>query len=114
MEFTEEQLSQWLAGFFWPLTRIAAMLMAAPIFSIRQIPVRFRMLLAAPILLASLAVGLIIAMFQAATQINEMTLSFIPKLLAMLAALVISAPWMLALLVDYTRRLLESLAMLPG
>jgi len=46
MEFTEEQLSQWLADFFWPLTRIAAMLMAAPIFSIRQIPVRFRMLLA--------------------------------------------------------------------
>ncbi len=46
MEFTEEQLSQWLADFFWPLARIAAMLMAAPIFSIRQIPVRFRMLLA--------------------------------------------------------------------
>ena len=46
MEFTEEQLSQWLADFFWPLTRIAAMLMAAPIFSIRQIPIRFRMLLA--------------------------------------------------------------------
>ena len=46
MEFTEEQLSQWLADFLWPLARIAAMLMAAPIFSIRQIPVRFRMLLA--------------------------------------------------------------------
>lgn len=47
MEFTEQQLNQWLADFFWPLVRIAAMLMAAPIFSIRQIPVRFRMMLAA-------------------------------------------------------------------
>lgn len=46
MEFTESQLSQWLADFLWPLVRIAAMMMVAPIFSIRQIPVRFRMLLA--------------------------------------------------------------------
>ncbi|MDJ0739836.1 MAG: flagellar biosynthetic protein FliR [Gammaproteobacteria bacterium] len=46
MEFTEQQLSQWLADFFWPLVRIAAMLMAAPIFNIRQIPIRFRMLMA--------------------------------------------------------------------
>lgn len=46
MQFTEAQISQWLAGFLWPLLRIGAMLMAAPIFSIRQIPVRFRMLLA--------------------------------------------------------------------
>ena len=46
MEFTEAQISQWLADFFWPLIRIAAMLMAAPIFSIRQVPIRFRMLMA--------------------------------------------------------------------
>lgn len=46
MQFTEAQMSQWLAGFLWPLLRIGAMLMAAPIFNIRQIPVRFRMLLA--------------------------------------------------------------------
>ena len=46
MQFTEAQLSQWLADFFWPLLRIGAMLMAAPVFSVRQIPVRFRMLLA--------------------------------------------------------------------
>jgi flagellar biosynthetic protein FliR len=46
MHFTDAQLSQWLADFLWPLVRIAAMLMAAPIFSVRQIPVRFRMLLA--------------------------------------------------------------------
>lgn len=46
MQFTEAQLSQWLADMFWPLVRIAAMLMAAPIFSIRQIPMRFRVVLA--------------------------------------------------------------------
>lgn len=46
MQFTEAQISQWLADFFWPLLRIGAMVMAAPIFNIRQIPVRFRMLLA--------------------------------------------------------------------
>lgn len=46
MQFSDAQLSQWLADFFWPLVRIAAMLMASPIFSVRQIPVRFRMLLA--------------------------------------------------------------------
>ena len=46
MSFTEAQLAQWLADFFWPLVRIAAMMMASPIFNIRQIPVRFRMLLA--------------------------------------------------------------------
>lgn len=46
MEFTESQMNQWMADFFWPLVRIAAMFMVAPIFSIRQIQVRFRMMLA--------------------------------------------------------------------
>ena len=46
MEFTTTQINQWLADFFWPLLRIAAMLMAAPVFSIRQIPARFRIVLA--------------------------------------------------------------------
>ena len=46
MQFTEAQISQWLAGVMWPLLRIGAMLMASPIFNIRQVPVRFRMLLA--------------------------------------------------------------------
>ena len=46
MQFTEAQLSQWLAGFLWPLMRIGAMLMVAPIFSVRQVPVRLRLLLA--------------------------------------------------------------------
>ena len=71
-------------------------------------------LVSAPVLLAGLAVGLLVSVFQAATQINEMTLSFIPKLLAMLAALVIAGPWMLQIMIDYTRRLLESLPLISG
>jgi flagellar biosynthetic protein FliQ len=65
--------------------------------------------IAAPLLLAALAVGLVISILQAATQINEMTLSFIPKLLAIVAALVIAGPWMITYYVDYVRRLFESI-----
>ena len=68
-------------------------------------------MLAAPLLLVTLAVGLLVGIFQAATQINEMTLSFIPKLLAMAAVLAITGPWMLRTLVEYTRGLIESI---PG
>jgi len=72
------------------------------------------LMLAAPALLAGLAVGLLVSVFQAATQINEMTLSFIPKLVAMLAALVIAGPWMLQLMLDYMHRLLENLPLMIG
>jgi len=71
-------------------------------------------ILCAPVLLAGLAVGLLVSVFQAATQINEMTLAFIPKLLAMLAALALAGPWMLQLLLDYMRRLLENLPLMVG
>ena len=67
------------------------------------------LLIAAPMLIAALVVGLIVSVLQAATQINEMTLSFIPKLLAMLAALVIAGPWMITVYVDFMRRLFESI-----
>lgn len=69
------------------------------------------LMLAAPLLLTALAVGLLVGIFQAATQINEMTLSFIPKLLAMAAVLALTGPWMLRSLVEYTRNLIESI---PG
>jgi len=59
------------------------------------------LLLAAPLLLTALAVGLIVGIFQAATQINEMTLSFIPKLLAMAAVLALTGPWMLRTLCSF-------------
>lgn len=68
-------------------------------------------LLLAVLLLPAFAVGLLVSMFQAATQINEVTLSFIPKLLVTLLAIVIAGPWMINVLVDYMRRLIESI---PG
>jgi flagellar biosynthetic protein FliQ len=69
------------------------------------------MLVAAPLLLTALAVGVLIGVIQAATQINEMTLSFIPKLIAMALVALIAGPWMLRTLVQFTRHLIESL---PG
>jgi flagellar biosynthetic protein FliQ len=72
------------------------------------------LMLAAPILLVALAVGLLVGVFQAATQINEQTLSFIPKLVAMAATLAFAGPWMLKLIVGYTRELFESIPMLVG
>ncbi len=67
------------------------------------------MLIAAPLLLSALAVGLLVGMFQAATQINEMTMSFIPKLLVLVAVLVVAGPWMLSIIVNYTRQLMEQI-----
>ena len=67
------------------------------------------LLLAAPLLLVALVTGLIVGAFQAATQIYEQTLSFIPKLLAMALAVVIAGPWMLKVLMNYTRELFESI-----
>jgi flagellar biosynthetic protein FliQ len=72
------------------------------------------MLSAGPLLLASLVTGLLISIFQAATQINEMTLTFIPKLVVMFLVLVILGPWMLTLLVDYVVRLYGSIPTLVG
>lgn len=72
------------------------------------------MLLAAPLLLAALGTGLVVSIFQAATQINETTLSFIPKLIVMALVLVAAGPWMLNLLVDYTRRLFQELPWMIG
>lgn len=66
-------------------------------------------LISAPLLLPALAVGLLVGMFQAATQINEMTMSFIPKLLVMVVALVIAGPWMLDVIMNYTRQLMEQI-----
>jgi flagellar biosynthesis protein FliQ len=62
-----------------------------------------------PVLLAVLAVGLAISIFQAITQINESTLAFVPKLVAAVAVFAIAGPWMLTTLVDYIRRVLESI-----
>ena len=71
-------------------------------------------MLAGPLLISSLIVGLIIAMFQAATQINEMTLTFIPKLMTIGAVLLIAGPWLLQVLITFTVRLFQSIPNLIG
>jgi len=72
------------------------------------------LLLAAPLLLSALVVGLLVGVFQAATQINEMTLSFIPKAIGMAVTAAVAGPWMLKLIVGYTRELFESIPGLIG
>ena len=71
-------------------------------------------LLAGPLLGAALAVGLLIGIFQAATQIQEMTLSFIPRLLALVVALFIAGPWMIQVLVTFSKRLIVGIPGLIG
>ena len=73
--------------------------------------VEMTLLMSAPLLLAALVIGLIISIFQAATQINEATLSFVPKLIAIFITLILAGPWMITLMTDYMRRLYESI---PG
>ncbi|WJD48925.1 MULTISPECIES: flagellar biosynthesis protein FliQ [unclassified Enterobacter] len=70
--------------------------------------------LAAPLLLVSLVTGLVISILQAATQINEMTLSFIPKIIAVVVAIVVAGPWMLNLLLDYMRGLFNNIPYIIG
>ncbi|MBY0474568.1 MAG: flagellar biosynthesis protein FliQ [Nitrosomonas sp.] len=66
-------------------------------------------MISAPLLLAALVTGLLVSIFQAATQINEMTLSFIPKLLVMFLVMVLAGPWMIAVMTDYMQRLFTSI-----
>jgi flagellar biosynthetic protein FliQ len=84
------------------------------VLTIAQRALEMTMMLAAPLLLVALTIGLLVGIFQAATQINEMTLSFIPKLVGMATAMVIAGPWMLKQLVSYTRMLIESIPSLIG
>jgi len=69
------------------------------------------LMVAAPMLLIALIIGLVVSIFQAATQINEMTLSFIPKLVGIFVALVVAGPWMLNIMLDYMRELFTGI---PG
>jgi flagellar biosynthetic protein FliQ len=71
-------------------------------------------MLSAPLLLAALVAGLVIGMFQAATQINEVTLSFIPKLLVLAAALYLGGGWMLKVILGYSESLIRSIPSLIG
>ena len=79
------------------------------VMSIAYQGMRVTLLLAGPILLAALFTGLIISLFQAATQINEMTLTFIPKILAVFSVLVFAGPWLIGLITDFTHRLFTNI-----
>jgi flagellar biosynthetic protein FliQ len=84
------------------------------VLTIGQQALELTLALCAIILLPSLGVGLIVSMFQAATQINEMTLSFIPKLMIIFAVLIFAGPTLLSMLINYTRRLIESIPSMIG
>ncbi|MCB1914290.1 MAG: flagellar biosynthesis protein FliQ [Rhodocyclaceae bacterium] len=73
--------------------------------------VELTLLVSAPLFLAALATGLLVSIFQAATQINEMTLTFVPKLVAIFVTLVAMGPWMITHITDFIRRLYGSI---PG
>jgi len=79
--------------------------------SMTYMAMKVALAMAGPLLLVTLLVGLVISIFQAATQINEMTLSFIPKLLAVGIALIVLGPWLISIMVDYMKMLFTSL---PG
>jgi flagellar biosynthetic protein FliQ len=72
------------------------------------------LMIAAPLLLVALVIGLVISIFQAATQINEATLSFIPKLVGIFVALVVAGPWMLSVMLDYMRQIFGGIPGLVG
>ena len=73
--------------------------------------IKVTLLLAAPMLMVGLAVGLVVSIFQAVTQIQEMTLTFVPKIVAVMVALIVALPWMINLIVTYTRELFQTIPM---
>lgn len=79
-----------------------------------QQAVELTLILSAPLLLSALVIGLVVSIFQAATQINEMTLSFIPKLLGLFVALIFTGPWMVNMMVDYIQRLFGNIPWMIG
>ena len=72
------------------------------------------LLVSAPLFIAALVTGLVVSIFQAATQINEMTLSFVPKLVAIFLTLVIGGPWMLSVMISYIQQLYEAIPAMIG
>lgn len=84
------------------------------VIDLSQQALKITILLASPLLLAALAVGLLVGVFQAATQINENTLSFIPKLFAIAGVIFVAGPWMLNLILTFTRELISSIPAIVG
>ena len=84
---------------------------ASQVFTAGQQGLLMPLMVSAPVLLVVLVVGLVVSVFQAATQINEATLSFVPKIIAAVAVLAIAGPWMMTTLVEYLQRTLQAI---PG
>jgi flagellar biosynthetic protein FliQ len=85
------------------------MMTADTVIVLGQQALEVTLLVSAPLLAAALFTGLLVSIFQAATSINEMTLSFIPKLLVMLVVLILAGPWMISIMTDYMSRLFSSI-----
>ena len=84
------------------------------VFTVGQEGLYLLLLVAAPILLSVLVIGLVVSIFQAATQIHEATLSFVPKVIGAVAMLAIAGPWMLTTLVEYLKRTLQAIPSVVG
>ncbi len=84
------------------------------VLTIGQQAIELTLLISAPMLLTALVIGLAVSIFQAATQINEMTLSFVPKVLGIFAALLFAGHWMVGLMLDYITRLYSSIPYVIG
>jgi len=84
------------------------------VFTLGQQSLYMLLMVSAPVLLTVLAVGLVVSVFQAATQIHEQTLSFVPKIIAAVAVLAVAGPWMLTSLVEYLQRTLQSIPSVVG
>lgn len=84
------------------------------VLNLGQTALEVMLLVSGPMLLVALVIGLLVSILQAATQINEMTLSFIPKILGIFATLLLLGPWMLSTLVDYTQRLIMNIPNVIG
>jgi flagellar biosynthetic protein FliQ len=87
---------------------------AQQVFTYGQQSLYMLLTVAAPVLLTVLAVGLVVSVFQAATQIHEQTLSFVPKIVAAVAVLAFAGPWMLTTLVEYVQRTLQAIPTVVG
>jgi flagellar biosynthesis protein FliQ len=87
---------------------------AQHVFTIGQEGLYLLLLVSAPMLLAVLVIGLVVSIFQAATQIHEATLSFVPKIIGAVAVLAIAGPWMLTTLVEYLKRTLQAIPSVVG
>ncbi len=87
---------------------------AQGVLTVGQQALYMLLLISAPVLLTVLVVGLVVSIFQAATQINEATLSFVPKIIAAVAVLALAGPWMLNTLVEYLQRTLQAIPSVVG